>query len=114
MSNSWRGNQNTYKHGDHNVICDRSGFKVKASDAMLEWTGALVRSCDWEPRHPQDLVRGHADNQRVPYTRSESNDVFLNPGDVSAATLLYSPASNLMDFTDGRNSGLAALITGIA
>lgn len=38
-------------------------------------------------RHPQDLVRGVRDDQTVKNPRSEPADTFLNPGDVTPASL---------------------------
>ena len=69
--------QNQYKHGDFNRICDRSGFKVKASETRREWNGLIVRTVDWEIRQPQDFVRGVPDHQVVPYPRPEGEDVFV-------------------------------------
>jgi hypothetical protein len=51
-----------YRPGDHYTTCDRTGFKVRASDTKVEWTGARVRKQSWEARHPQDFVRGRKDN----------------------------------------------------
>lgn len=51
--------------GDHNVICDLSGFEVKRSDCLKRWDGLLVRRQDWEPRHPQDFLRVKPDRIRV-------------------------------------------------
>jgi hypothetical protein len=51
-----------YRPGDHYVTCDRTGFKVRASQTQYEWTGARVRKESWEARHPQDFVRGKKDD----------------------------------------------------
>lgn len=72
-----------YHHGDFNRICDRSGFKVKASDTVREWNGQIVKREFAEPRHPQDFVRGRKDQQTVHMPRPEAPDSFLNPGDVT-------------------------------
>lgn len=74
----WKTDADHYRHGDFNVICDRSGFKVKASDTRIEWTGKRVRVEDWDPRHPQDFVKGKADRQAVPNGRPEPADRFLS------------------------------------
>lgn len=65
------GRADYYRHGDFNRICDRSGFKVKASRTQKEWNGLIVRREDWEPRHPQDYVRGVRDQQSVREARPE-------------------------------------------
>lgn len=72
----------------HNAICDRCGFKKRNYELRKEWTGLLVcRDTCWEPRHPQDFVRGVADRQAIPDPRPEPDDVFLDPGDVTAESL---------------------------
>lgn len=62
-----------YVHGAHNKLCDRTGFKVKSTATMPEWTGSIVRWQDWEPRHPQDFVRGVRDLQAVSDPRPGSS-----------------------------------------
>lgn len=64
-----------FKKGDHNAICDRCGFKFKASQLRKTWDGFYVCQEDWEPRHPQDFLRGVKDDPSVPWTRSEQTDV---------------------------------------
>lgn len=66
-----------YVPGDFYRICDRTGFKVRASRTQKEWTGLLVRSKSWERRHPQDFVRGARDNQVVPEPRPRQTDLFI-------------------------------------
>ena len=75
-----------YVPGDYNVICDRCGAKVKASQTAKEWNGLRVCRRHWEPRHPQDFVRGRADRQAVPDARPEGTDMFLTAA-VSASDL---------------------------
>lgn len=67
--------------GDHNIICDRTGQKIKRSEARKEWNNMIVRKRSWEPRHPQDLLRSRPDRQQVPDPRSESTDVFFKQVD---------------------------------
>lgn len=76
--------------GDHRVICDHSGFVCWASETVMTWNGMRVhrRFAGKETsRHPQDLVRGVADDQRVPNPRPQTPDVFINPGDVTPSSL---------------------------
>lgn len=65
-----------YKPGDWNAICDRCGFQYKASQLKKTWDGLMVCSKDWEPRQPQDFVKGVKDNQAVPWSRDEAPDSF--------------------------------------
>ena len=72
-----RGRANFYRTGDNNVICDRTGFKIKASMARKEWNGLLVRRESWEQRQPQDLLRGRPDRQAARISRPGNADVFI-------------------------------------
>lgn len=67
-----------YKPGDFYRICDRSGFKRRASKTRKEWDGYMVRNESWEVRHPQDLVRGVSDDQSVPEARPRPATVFVD------------------------------------
>lgn len=76
----------------YRVICDRCGFKYYNHQLRKEWTGlrtcfgANTNGC-FEERHPQDFVRGKPDRQSPPWTRPEGEDVFIEPGDVTADDL---------------------------
>jgi len=76
-----------YKKGDYNLICDRTGFKIKASQAKKQWDGLLVKKSVWEARHPQDFIRSKPDHQSVPDPRTEGNDYFLSANEVSVDDL---------------------------
>jgi len=65
---------NNLKLGDWNAICDVCGFKFKASELKLTWQGLRVCEKDWEPRHPQDFLRGVKDDPTVPYTRPDVDE----------------------------------------
>lgn len=69
------GKANYLKRGSHNAICDRCGFKYKAEQIKKEWNGLRVCKECWEPRHPQEFVRGRKDDSSVDWTRSEGADV---------------------------------------
>ena len=74
-----------FESGQWLVCCDRCGFKYKSRNLRREWTGLMVCSgtttnnC-WEPRHPQEFVRGKKDKQAPPWVRPEPADVFITPG----------------------------------
>lgn len=70
----------TSRRGDWKAVCDRCGFDFWASELRKEWTGLYVCSADWEPRHPQEFVKGRADRQNVPWSRPQPADVFQTPG----------------------------------
>ena len=71
-----RSGLDEYREGEWNLICDRSGRKIKASEARREWNGLIVHESEYEERHPQDYVRGRPDRQAVPFTRPEPPDTF--------------------------------------
>jgi hypothetical protein len=54
----------SYRHGDPAAICMRCGKKLHLSQLRKEWTGLLVCSQCFDPRHPQDFVRAVADVQK--------------------------------------------------
>jgi len=72
--------------GAWNAICDRCGWAFKSHSLRREWTGLMVccgagtNDC-WEPRHPQEFVKGRADKQAPEWTRPEPDDVFVSDGD---------------------------------
>jgi hypothetical protein len=78
---------NTYVHGTNNVICDRTGFKRKATDCSFEWNGLFVWNEVWEERHPQDLIRGFPDDQSPDVSRPDGELVFIDANSVKAEDL---------------------------
>ncbi len=58
-----------YEPGSFYRTDDRSGFTRRAQDTRQEWTGLIVAEDLWEPRQPQDLVKGVPDDQTVPQPR---------------------------------------------
>ena len=69
--------EDRYASGDWNAICDRCGKQFKFSRLKKTWDGLWVCSRDWEPRHPQDFVRGIKDDQHAPVTRPDAPDTFV-------------------------------------
>lgn len=66
-----------YVPGRFYRICDRTGFKVPASETVKQWNGLVVRKQSAEPRHPQQFVRGRADKQSVPLPRPRSIEEYV-------------------------------------
>lgn len=73
--------------GSYDVICDRTGFRIKAYEALMEWNGLFVRRESWERRQPLDFLRGVRDDQSVPISRPEGADSFLTKGEITPETL---------------------------
>lgn len=61
----------SYKRGDWKALCDRCGFTYKASQLRESWDKLKVCDECYEPRQPQDFLRGKRDNQAVPWTRPQ-------------------------------------------
>ena len=76
-----------YIPGDFWRICDRCGKKIRQSLTRKTWDGLWVCENDWEPRHPQDFVRGVEDKQSVREPRPEAEDYFLSDNEVTADDL---------------------------
>lgn len=68
-----------YRQGDHWIVDDETGQKVRASDARMRWDGMLVDKKNWEPRQPQDLIRSRPDGRPVSNPRPRPPDVFQGP-----------------------------------
>jgi hypothetical protein len=66
------GNADYLALGDWNAACFRCGAKRKASEMRKQWQGYYVCPEHWEPRHPQDFVRGVVDNTSVPWSQPEN------------------------------------------
>ena len=81
------GHADYWAPGQHNKICDRTGFKIKSNGVRKEWNNMIVRSESWEPRQPQDLLRSRPDRQQVSDPRSEATDNFLSTNEVVADDL---------------------------
>ena len=73
--------------GDWNAICDGCGAKLKASRLRKDWQGWMKCHQCWEPRHPQDFVRGIPDHQSVRDARPPKNPVFLTDNEVTPDSL---------------------------
>ena len=75
-----------YLPGSHNVICDRTGKKLKAHQVRQEWNGSVVDKRVWEERHPLDYLRSRPDDQSVDDPRPGSIAQFI-VADVTADDL---------------------------
>lgn len=73
----------SYLKGDWIAVCDVCGRKYKSSLLAKRWDGLMCCPDDWEPRQPQDFVRGVKDLQLSPWIRDEASDVFV-PVDYSS------------------------------
>ena len=79
--------------GDYLMQCDMSGFVGLASEMKQTWDGKWVLAKFWEPRHPQDYVRGRAEDQSVPVARPRSTDTLV-------CQEIYEPADEVYLYSD--------------
>lgn len=63
---------------DYRVICDRTGFKKWRSECQYEWDGKLVWKKVWRRRQPQDTGIVYPPAQKIPDSRPETTDNFIN------------------------------------
>jgi len=45
----------------YKMTCHRCGFQFPSNEIIKEWTGLYVCKKDWEPRHPQTLIKVHGE-----------------------------------------------------
>jgi len=62
--------------GDYNMICDRCGGKFRFSQMRKTWDGLWVDKDCWQPRHPQDFVKGISERQTVPVARPDVEQTY--------------------------------------
>lgn len=75
--------------GEWNIIDDRSGFKIKSSQATLTWDGFVVDAKDWdEERTPQDFVRAVRDQKPLPHQFTRPDVAERNFGFTTEADLI--------------------------
>lgn len=71
--------KNRYVEGDWNIIDDRTGMKIKRSEARFTWDGVLTHHKNWEEKHPQIDLRGRDEQIAVPDSRPRQPDKFFVP-----------------------------------
>lgn len=73
--------------GDWNAYCQVCGFKYKASELQKRWDGVYVCKTDWEPRHPQDLIKLPKDIQATPWNSPTPVEQYRTPAPVDPNSL---------------------------
>ena len=58
-------------------ICDRTGFRVRRGELILEWSGHLVREQSFEQRHMQDFIRSTGTEEIRGARSPEQDDSFI-------------------------------------
>jgi hypothetical protein len=75
--------QDYFAPAEWNIQCFRCGFKFKAGEVRKQWQGYYVCTRCWEPRQPQDFVRGVPDQPGAPFVQP-LNWVYVGPSLPSA------------------------------
>lgn len=73
------GRHYSFKPGSFYRADDRTGFPQRAERTRKQWNGLIVDESVWEPRQPQDLVKGLKDQQSVQDARPLSPAQFVGP-----------------------------------
>ena len=63
-----------FKKGEWNADCMRCGFQYKSGSLKKDWEGLYVCKECWEPRHPQEFLKGRKDHSSVPWTNKDDTD----------------------------------------
>jgi hypothetical protein len=90
-----------YDSGDWTVLCDACGRKFKADQLHKRWDGLMVCIGDYEPRQPQDFVKGIAEHIAPPWTRPEPQDTFIGvcePNGISCIVDFAVAGCSVVDF----------------
>jgi hypothetical protein len=74
-----------YKHGDYYLLDQRTGRKIRRSEAVRDPYGFIVHKDHADPRHPQENLPPPR-VERVPtFISPEPTDTFLGPNDVQVS-----------------------------
>ena len=108
------GHADYLRKGDWNAICDRCGSKFKFSMLKKEWDGLYVCTSNrcWEPRQPQDYVKGIPDNMSVPISRPEAGNEFIQ--DVTVTEMPIVTIGMLKSISKYITIGVSSLVSLIA
>lgn len=96
------GTELHYRPGSFYRICQRTGMAIRAERTQREWQGLIVRREVFEPRQPQDFVRGVNDIQTVPYALPRSPNVFVGPNIAQFEVYGDSPLGAQFDVQSGQ------------
>jgi hypothetical protein len=77
-----KGASDFYASGDWNAVCYECGRKFKASALKRHWQGYYVCKAHWEPRQPQDFVRGVNEVLKSPWSQPLNKPVFVPTANV--------------------------------
>ncbi len=71
----------TPKRGQHNVIDDIDGFKIRSDKTRKDWRGFISSKGNWSERHPQLTLRPRSETINVVDPRTRPTDKFVTSVD---------------------------------
>lgn len=77
-----------FKSGSWNAVCDVCGLRFKSDDLKKRWDNLYTCHKDWEPKHPQLMIKSIKEKIDVDFARPET-DSFIS--------LLYVDAGYVAD-----------------
>jgi hypothetical protein len=92
-------------------VSDRTGFPMRAEHTRRQWNNIYTELETWEPRQPQDLVRGVKDKQSVQDARPLAPNTFVGPTNTTlsanaAIGQTVIPVASMGGFAVGENVGV--------
>lgn len=81
------GGGKPYRPGDHLALCDICSRKFYGSELRKNYRGFMVCKDDYETRHPQESIKVKKERIKVDNPRPQTEDRFLEPGEVTAEDL---------------------------
>ena len=93
--------------GDYNAICDVCGRKFKFSRLRQKWDNTWACEQDWEPRQPQDYLKGIKDNMSVPLSRPDPPNLFIQDVTVTEIPNIF------LSFIINKLKSLAVSVTSV-
>ncbi len=76
----------SYQRGNHWVIDDISGQKVRVKDVQRDWRGLYMTSDNWSPKEKQLTIRPRQEKIAVSVVRTQDIDETLADAPFNAAT----------------------------
>jgi hypothetical protein len=68
--------------GNWKFACHRCGFWFPSGEIRRQWDGLLVCKKDWEPRHPQTLIKIRSDFSVPDFVSKDGTDTFVQNCDI--------------------------------
>jgi hypothetical protein len=66
----------SYLSGNHWIISDISGQKIRRSQAVKDWRGLIMEKDNWSEKHPQLDIKPRAEDISVQDARPRQSDTW--------------------------------------